>query len=100
VFFTRVGDTFFFTAMDAVNDRELWKTDGTEAGTVLVKDIWPGTGTSFPPNFTRVGGTLFFAAADPVKGCKLWSLIVGMAGDASPDDDPAPDGNSDVPSTP
>jgi ELWxxDGT repeat protein len=37
-----VGNTFFFTAMDrseVSGDLELWKSDGTEAGTILVKDI-------------------------------------------------------------
>src|SRR3954453_17872270 len=42
-----VGDTLFFAASTA-DGTELWKTDGTEAGTVMVKDIWPGTGSSIP----------------------------------------------------
>src|SRR5262245_59764439 len=39
--FTQVGPVVFFTANDDVNGRELWKTDGTAAGTMLVKDIRP-----------------------------------------------------------
>ena len=35
--FTEVNGELFF-----VIDRELWKTDGTEAGTTMVKDINPG----------------------------------------------------------
>ena len=38
-----VGDTLFFAANDGVHGTELWKSDGTEAGTVLVKDINPGS---------------------------------------------------------
>ena len=39
---TGVGGTLFFTADDGIHGRELWKSDGTRAGTVLVKDIHPG----------------------------------------------------------
>src|SRR5438105_2584506 len=41
----QVGSTAFFTADDGVNGRELWKSDGTPAGTSLVKDITPGSST-------------------------------------------------------
>src|SRR5262249_22328452 len=43
---TLVGDTIFFTADDDVHGRELWKTDGTAAGTAFVKDVRPGSGGS------------------------------------------------------
>ena len=36
---TNVNGTLFFTANDGTNGRELWKSDGTAAGTVMVKDI-------------------------------------------------------------
>lgn len=44
------------------NGTELWKTDGTAAGTVLVKDIYAGTGSSGPKDFTEVGNKVAFTA--------------------------------------
>ena len=46
--FTEVGATLFFTATDSSHGAELWKTDGTAAGTVLVKDIMAGSGGRTP----------------------------------------------------
>ena len=76
-FLTDVNGTLFFTANDGTTGDELWKSDGTEAGTVLVKDIFPGAIGRIPfsssPNFlTDVNGTLFFNANDDPTGNELW----------------------------
>ncbi len=42
--------------------QELWKSDGTEAGTVQVKDIRPGAGSSGPSSLANLNGTLLFQA--------------------------------------
>ena len=34
-----VGNTLYFAANDGTNGTELWKSDGTASGTVMVKDI-------------------------------------------------------------
>jgi ELWxxDGT repeat protein len=67
-----LNDTLYFVAEDPVHGIELWKSDGTEAGTVLVKDISPGPRSSYPAFLTDVAGTLFFVAEDPVHGRELW----------------------------
>ncbi len=36
---TSYHDALFFSTTDGASGNELWRTDGTEAGTVLVKDI-------------------------------------------------------------
>lgn len=51
---------------------ELWSTDGTVAGTRLVRDIFPGEETSAPSGFRAAGGHLYFAAGDGVHGVELW----------------------------
>ncbi len=57
-----VKGTLFFVADDGVNGTELWKSDGTIAGTVLVKD---NIGAS---NLANVNGILYFSA----NGSQLW----------------------------
>ncbi|GAA4440531.1 hypothetical protein GCM10023091_24300 [Ravibacter arvi] len=49
--FLIVGQTLYFVASNYTNGRELWKTDGTTAGTVLVKDIQPDNAVHDPPTF-------------------------------------------------
>lgn len=46
-FMAEINDAVLIVAEDS-NGKELWKTDGTAAGTVLIKDINPGTGSSSP----------------------------------------------------
>jgi ELWxxDGT repeat protein len=67
-----VGGMLYFSAYDYIYGNELWKSDGTAAGTTLVKDI-NGIGTnSYPANLTNVGGVLFFTANDGAHGYELW----------------------------
>jgi len=75
-----LGTTFFFPATDGTNGRELWKTDGTDAGTLLVKDINPGSADSNPAYFMVLGGNFYFSASDGVHGTELWKSDGTAAG--------------------
>ncbi len=60
----QIGDNFFFAARDAAAGEELWITDGTEAGTRIVKDINPDEASSHPRPLATLGTKLFFKASD------------------------------------
>jgi ELWxxDGT repeat protein len=81
---TAVGDKLFFYASTPTHGDELWVSDGTEAGTRLVKDIRPGpeSSTQFtnPPSMANVGGKLFFTANDGIHGNELWTSDGTAAG--------------------
>lgn len=62
----------YFGGKDDANGTELWATDGTAAGIVMVKDIWTGAGSGFPSRITIFNGALFFSAYDVAHGEELW----------------------------
>jgi ELWxxDGT repeat protein len=66
-----VNGTLFFAAYEDSMGMELWKSDGTWDGTVLVKDIDP-LGSSDPYELTAVNGTLFFRTDDGITDREIW----------------------------
>ncbi|MEW5979974.1 MAG: ELWxxDGT repeat protein [Acidobacteriota bacterium] len=77
-----MGSVTYFSAFDGIHGRELWKSDGTPSGTIMVKDIYPGTGNSNPTHLTNFNGTLFFVANDGVHAYELWQSDGTPAGTA------------------
>ena len=54
-----------------MNGIELWKSDGTDTGTVMVKDI-NANGSSDPNNIIAINDTLYFSGSDGIDGFELW----------------------------
>ncbi|GMF40396.1 unnamed protein product [Phytophthora fragariaefolia] len=62
-----------FQADDCVHGPELWSTDGTPSGTVLVLDIRKGFMGSLPRYLTFFAGQVYFQADDGIHGSELWT---------------------------
>ena len=61
--FLVVGSTMYMAASGIyASGNELWKTDGTTTGTVLVKDIAPGSSDSLPTDFINLNSEIFFSS--------------------------------------
>jgi MYXO-CTERM domain-containing protein len=67
-----LGNAVYFSNWDAEVGTELWKSDGSEAGTVRVADLFAGSGGSFPRGFTLHAGAVYFVAEDAEAGTELW----------------------------
>ena len=75
---TPIGNFLFFTADDGEHGRELWKCNGTEAGTVMVEDIWGLESGSEPKGMTRLDLIVAFSADDGLAGRELWGSRLGL----------------------
>ncbi len=65
----------YFAASGASNQGvELWRTNGTFAGTLLWKDMNPGSASSSPRNFTVFNNRLFFTARTASNGEEMWEV--------------------------
>ncbi|MCB9893059.1 MAG: hypothetical protein H6839_01260 [Planctomycetes bacterium] len=70
--FADATDYFVFRAYDHAHGEELWITDGSEPGTVLLADIQAGGKSSSPRDFGKFRGSVYFFADNGVLGTELW----------------------------
>ncbi|MEE9493212.1 MAG: SdrD B-like domain-containing protein [Gammaproteobacteria bacterium] len=74
----------FFFVDDGIHGtglRKLWKSDGTEAGTVLVRDVVPDN-SKIISDLTIVGNQLHFFISNDAEGYQLWKSDGSEAGTA------------------
>lgn len=75
--FKEFNGKLYFTANSVGNGYEIWSTDGTIAGTSLLTNINPGSGSAFnlnwDPSFLVFNNKMFFKADNGVNGIELWS---------------------------
>jgi ELWxxDGT repeat protein len=76
----RFGDAVLFAATDGAGGRELWRSDGTTAGTRRVKDLRPGAVGSNPHDLVVFHGKVWFTASTEGTGEALWRTDGTAAG--------------------
>lgn len=84
-----VNGILYFMGNQNTTGHELWRSDGTESGTYLLKDIYPGVYTSglakgnplsgAPYDFCELNGTVYFIAGDE-NGREIWKTDGTTAG--------------------
>lgn len=76
--FTPYAGHVYFSALRN-GDRELWRTDGTAAGTSLVSTIWPAAqvATHGVGEIATNGQELVFTRHTPATGAEIWALNGG-----------------------
>ena len=78
---TVLNGFLYFAANDGTTGYELWKSDGTAAGTTQVKDIQIGAASSLSnTELTTVNGIVFFTANEGTFGTELWKSDGTAAG--------------------
>ncbi len=71
----RLHGVSYFFHIDGQHGRELWRSDGTLAGTRLVLDACPGTCGAYgtwSSDLAVLGDLIYFAANDGIHGTELW----------------------------
>ncbi len=68
-----IGNKYLYTGTgDEDKGKELWISDGTKAGTKMVKDISPGAPSTNFNSFIVMNNVAYFIAETKEKGSELW----------------------------
>jgi ELWxxDGT repeat protein len=71
-----LNGTLMFAANDVVHGVEMWRSNASTTGTVLVKDLAPGLTGSYPALLTNLNSKLFFRASNASTGQELWTSSI------------------------
>ena len=89
---TTLNNKLFFTAFDSSYGWELWTSDGTQNGTKMLVDLYPGTisgvcnvyhnqrSSNFDAPFAKANGNIYFYGCDGPTGIELWKSDGTVAG--------------------
>ncbi|WP_426753522.1 ELWxxDGT repeat protein [Myxococcus sp. Y35] len=72
LYFLAGANDWYGNPGDMMHGGELWRSDGSAAGTELVRDLWPGPQGSMPKELVVMDGVLYFSADDGARGRELW----------------------------
>jgi RHS repeat-associated protein len=72
---TVANNALFFTADNGTAGVELWQSDGTATGTMIVAGINAGSAGADVTNLRSGAGRLFFGANDGTHGQELWTSL-------------------------
>ena len=64
-----INDKIYFSAYRTGYGSELWQSNGTMQGTILIKDLIPGSESSFPTSFIEFKNDIYFSAG--IKSANL-----------------------------
>ncbi|MBX7099288.1 MAG: HYR domain-containing protein, partial [Myxococcaceae bacterium] len=91
---TPLNGRLLLNGTDGKSGNELFRTDGTQAGTEILRDIGPFQSGSFARGPVVVGSSLYFTAFDGAHGFELWKTDGSDAGTVLFDLNPAGGGGS------
>lgn len=75
----QAGTLVYFNNYSTASGNELWRTDGTDAGTFMVTDMNPGSAHGYNEGAIFYNGALIFGATD-ATGPGLWKTDGTLAG--------------------
>ncbi|WP_300665970.1 ELWxxDGT repeat protein, partial [Fluviicola sp.] len=77
---TKYGNKLVFFGENYATGKEIWCSDGTSAGTILLKDIYAGSTGSSPTGLTLFNNELYFPATGNINGFEIWKTNGTSAG--------------------